>query len=105
MTSLHKDNYENVYAQIRGQKHFVLLPPCAVACVNEREVQVARYAFVKDGEDELLRPVPEQPERSIPTATWDPDEPGLRSTQLSSMAQPMRVTLEEGDMLYLPAMW
>ncbi|KAI7632484.1 hypothetical protein KC322_g22601, partial [Hortaea werneckii] len=35
VTSLHKDNYENIYVQIRGQKHFVLLPPVEMPCVNE----------------------------------------------------------------------
>jgi jumonji domain-containing protein 7 len=37
-TALHKDNYENIYVQILGQKHFVLLPPVEAACVNERSV-------------------------------------------------------------------
>ena len=34
-TALHKDNYENIYVQILGKKHFVLLPPVAYACVAE----------------------------------------------------------------------
>lgn len=34
-TALHKDNYENVYVQIIGQKHFVLLPPVEGPCVND----------------------------------------------------------------------
>ena len=35
VTALHKDNYENVYVQVIGQKHFVLLPPIEGPCVNE----------------------------------------------------------------------
>ncbi|KAJ4385944.1 hypothetical protein N0V85_007953, partial [Neurospora sp. IMI 360204] len=38
-TALHKDNYENIYVQIRGRKHFVLLPPHCLPCVNERELE------------------------------------------------------------------
>lgn len=42
---------------------------------------------------------------AVPFATWDPDRPDENATQYSGLAQPMRVTLEPGDMLYLPAMW
>jgi hypothetical protein len=43
VTALHKDNYENVYVQIIGEKHFCLLPPVAYACVAERELRPASY--------------------------------------------------------------
>lgn len=43
ITSLHKDNYENIYCQIVGRKHFVLLPPVEAACINEKLLPVARY--------------------------------------------------------------
>lgn len=43
VTALHKDNYENVYVQIIGEKHFCLLPPVAYACVAERELCPASY--------------------------------------------------------------
>lgn len=41
----------------------------------------------------------------VPFVTWDPDKPAVNATALSKLAKPMRVTLEPGDMLYLPAMW
>lgn len=41
----------------------------------------------------------------VPFATWDPDDPEVNATPLSRLAEPIRVTLEKGDMLYLPAMW
>ena len=47
VTALHKDNYENIYVQIIGEKHFTLLPPLAYACVTERELTPASY--VRDG--------------------------------------------------------
>lgn len=44
ITSLHRDNYENVYCQIIGRKHFVLLPPVEAACINEKTLTGATYA-------------------------------------------------------------
>ena len=97
-TSLHKDNYENCYVQIRGQKHFTLLPPVCMPCVNETPLPFARF-------DETLRPVRNASSEPIPVPIWDPDEPETRPTKYSSLAEPLRVTLHEGDMMYLPAMW
>jgi jumonji domain-containing protein 7 len=141
VTALHKDNYENVYVQIAGQKHFVLLPPVCHACVGETQLKPAHYqrrpgpgdARVLgppqgQGEDEeedrggddgkaggrrnplaggsgLLELVVEEGEEEVPFAVWDPDTPGENSTRYSALAQPMRVTLNPGDMLYLPCMW
>ncbi|KAE8866847.1 hypothetical protein PTNB73_04941 [Pyrenophora teres f. teres] len=110
-TALHKDNYENVYVQVLGRKHFVLLPPVEAACVGEREVLAATYA-VKDGEGERkeirkgdLYAKIDSPEEYVPFATWDPDNPSVNATPYSHLSHPLRVTLEEGDVLYLPALW
>jgi jumonji domain-containing protein 7 len=43
VSALHKDNYENIYCQIVGEKQFVLLPPIAHACVGEQELATASY--------------------------------------------------------------
>lgn len=134
-TALHKDNYENVYVQIRGRKHFVLLPPHCLPCVNERELESGGYVRRTwkqkggengdDGEGEgdeegegeevgakgQLELVMEKDDEetgkqvTVPFAIWDPDKPEENTTRYSKLAEPMRVTLEEGDMLYLPAMW
>jgi hypothetical protein len=45
VTALHKDNYENIYCQVMGAKHFVLLPPVEMACVNEKELPSASYTW------------------------------------------------------------
>jgi jumonji domain-containing protein 7 len=42
---------------------------------------------------------------TVPFAIWDPDLPETNPTPYSNLAQPIRVTLEAGDMLYLPCMW
>ncbi|KAF2822295.1 Clavaminate synthase-like protein [Ophiobolus disseminans] len=108
-TALHKDNYENIYVQILGQKHFTLLPPIESACVNERSVLAGTYApsttsstlqHIHD-----LHIAIDAPRTYTPFATWDPDEPLVNTTPYSQYSQPLRVTLGEGDMLYLPALW
>lgn len=124
VTALHKDNYENIYVQILGRKHFVLLPPVESACVNERAILAATYG-PRDSEaptrdegspgglrrqqdvvtaDDLI-PRVDVPVQYTPFATWDPDAPGNNPTRFSYLSQPLRVTLDEGDMLYLPALW
>ncbi|KAG9236579.1 cupin-like domain-containing protein [Amylocarpus encephaloides] len=105
VTALHKDNYENIYVQILGQKHFVLMPPLAYPCVKERVLRSANY--VRDGKGGLE--IKEEEGRDVPFATWDPDveEEGVgeEEREMRELVRPMRVTLEAGDMLYLPALW
>ncbi|KZL69966.1 phospholipase A2 [Colletotrichum tofieldiae] len=114
VTALHKDNYENIYVQVRGRKHFALLPPCCHPCVNERALAPATYARRGDGglrleldraEDDADGEGDGGPPDAVPFATWDPDYPDVNATPYSHLAEPVRVTLEPGDMLYLPAMW
>ena len=105
VTALHKDNYENIYIQVRGQKHFVLLPPVEMPCVNEQPLPAARYEPFEGGGDEGLVIKENDGEKAVPVATWDPDMPEDRTTEYSHLSKPLRLTLNEGDMLYLPAMW
>ncbi|CAK7202331.1 hypothetical protein SEUCBS139899_005053 [Sporothrix eucalyptigena] len=107
---MHRDNYENIYVQVLGQKHFVLLPPLCQPCVNEQPLR--QYNYVRaDGGFHLIPEAPDAEEQvkagddnSVPFAMWDPEAPGKNETQYSRLAEPMRVTLNPGDMLYLPAM-
>ena len=105
VTALHKDNYENIYVQIIGEKHFVLLPPLMYACVAERELTPASYVRMADGTLEIK----EEEGDTVPFATWDPEEGDQGGdgcgTKYSKHAETMRVTLKKGDMLYLPALW
>ena len=112
VTALHKDNYENVYVQILGKKHFVLLPPVEAACVNERALLAATYARRDNdcagdtlSKEELVIKVDGAGDEYVPFATWDPDAPEEHATPFSGCSRPLRVTLDEGDMLYLPALW
>ena len=107
VTALHRDNYENIYVQIRGEKHFVLLSPVEMPCVNEQALRQARYVPLSESESKLdggLVLEASEPEQLLPVPTWDPDEPEKRATPYSHLSKPLRVSLREGDMLYLPAM-
>lgn len=72
--------------------------------MNERRVRGARYVDA-EGEEMGLRIQLDDPEEWVPFAMWDPDRPDENATRFSQYSRPMRVTLEEGDMLYLPALW
>jgi jumonji domain-containing protein 7 len=52
-----------------------------------------------------LYPVLDEPASTIPFAIWDPDVPEKHATPFSHLSKPLRVTLDPGDMLYLPALW
>ncbi|KAF2226038.1 putative phospholipase [Elsinoe ampelina] len=104
VTALHKDNYQNVYAQIRGRKRFVLLPPVAAPAVGERDVGRGRYEEDEGGELGL-KVVAVEGEERVPVPTWDPLREEVPGNVFGEHVKPMRVTLEEGDMMYLPAMW
>jgi jumonji domain-containing protein 7 len=107
---LHKDPYENIYVQVLGKKHFVLMAPVEPACINERLHPAATYQPL-DLADEVdlteikLHPALDEPPAKIPFAVWDPDTPERNPTPFSHLSRPIRVTLDPGDMLYLPALW
>jgi len=102
VTALHKDQYENVYVQVRGEKHFALLSPVEAPCVNEQLLPRGRY-ISDEASGQLSIAINESVEQ-LPVPVWDPDDPTERATRYSKLARPLRVTLKEGDMLYLPAM-
>ncbi|TXC09712.1 hypothetical protein FocTR4_00004764 [Fusarium oxysporum f. sp. cubense] len=102
VTAMHKDNYENIYVQILGRKHFVLLPSLCHPCVNEQPLRPATYMRGENGMELKMDPTNDD---AVPFATWDPDKPEQNATKFSHLARPLRVTLNPGDMLYLPAMW
>lgn len=101
ITAMHRDNYENIYCQVLGSKHFVLLPPVEAPCVNETLVQCAEY----QGDAGALRLVPNDSKEQIPAALWDPDHPEEYQSPFSKLSRPLRVSVHAGDLLYLPALW
>lgn len=101
VTATHKDNFENIFVQVVGRKHFVLLPPVCHPCMNETLLTPATYVRDEAGLSIRL----DEGVDLVPFVTWDPDDPQSNATRFSHYAQPVRVTLDPGDMLYLPALW
>ncbi|GAO50341.1 hypothetical protein G7K_4469-t1 [Saitoella complicata NRRL Y-17804] len=101
VTSLHKDPYENLYCQIAGVKTFTLIPPWEFYCLDERLLPTATYQPVAN---DKLAVVPDSPPLSIPWLCVDPTAPE-QSPTFSEFCRPLRVDLQPGEVLYLPALW
>lgn len=119
-SALHKDHYENIFVQVRGSKEFILLPPVEAPCVNERAVLSATFspasasaalssaseADAESSSDALPLCIKiDEPEAYVPLPTWDPDNPKDNKTRYTPYARPLRVRVDQGDVLYLPALW
>ncbi|KAI7901958.1 JMJD7-PLA2G4B protein-like protein [Cokeromyces recurvatus] len=102
-TSLHKDPYENCYAVIRGQKTFILYPPTEYYCMHESLYQNAIYELNPTTNKLELKPLAES--ETTPWIPVNPLYPDFIKYPRFAYACPITVTLNEGDMLYLPALW
>ncbi|CAO3650939.1 unnamed protein product [Cunninghamella blakesleeana] len=104
VTSLHKDPYENCYAVIRGQKTFILFPPTEFACLHESIYPTAIYKPSNDIGKFDIEPLEDN--LKVPWIPINPLDPNSREKYSRfKYAQPITVTISEGEMLYLPALW
>ncbi|TYJ18357.1 hypothetical protein E1A91_A09G118000v1 [Gossypium mustelinum] len=109
-TSFHKDHYENLYAVVSGEKHFLLLPPTDVHRMYIKEYPAARYSYSQENGEFRLEV--EEPERYVPWSSVDPC-PARASLKQESLKfplyfngpKPFEVTVKAGEVLYLPSMW
>ncbi|XP_076929672.1 lysine-specific demethylase JMJ32-like [Bidens hawaiensis] len=109
-TSFHKDHYENLYAVVTGEKHFLLLPPTDVHRMYVREYPAARYNYSQEtGEFKLEI---ENPPRNVPWCSVNPYPlPENKEKEMSKFPlyfngpKPFEVTVKAGEILYLPSMW
>ncbi|KAI8368725.1 JMJD7-PLA2G4B protein-like protein [Blakeslea trispora] len=101
ITSLHKDPYENCYCVIRGKKTFILYPPSEYYCMHESIYPNAVYAPHPTTDQLELKPI----ESKTPWIPVNPLDPDLTRFPRFCHARPITVTVDEGDMLYLPALW
>lgn len=103
VTSLHKDHYENLYCVVRGEKHFILLPPTDRPLLPHHTYKSARYAL--DVPSGTFSVVDEDDHGTVPWIPLDPLKPDLSRWPDYQHAHPLRCTLRAGDVLYLPSMW
>ncbi|XP_057965154.1 lysine-specific demethylase JMJ32 [Malania oleifera] len=109
-TSFHKDHYENLYAVVSGQKHFLLLPPTDVHRMYIRDYPTARYVYSQDTGEFTLEL--ENPVRYVPWCSVDPYPSSETKDQEMSKfplyfngPKPFECTVKAGEILYLPSMW
>eukprot|EP00596_Hydrurales_sp_CCMP1899_P007138 CAMPEP_0119038594 /NCGR_PEP_ID=MMETSP1177-20130426/7595_1 /TAXON_ID=2985 /ORGANISM="Ochromonas sp, Strain CCMP1899" /LENGTH=404 /DNA_ID=CAMNT_0007001381 /DNA_START=278 /DNA_END=1492 /DNA_ORIENTATION=+ len=123
VSSLHKDHFENMYAVISGEKTFTLLPPTDIMYLDEREYPTRKYQLrnkkhpdsvdsdqivlhdrLKHENLELYES--ENPSEKIPWISTDPEDPLiLIKNPKFKYAHPLRCRVQEGEILYIPAMW
>ncbi|KAJ0970975.1 hypothetical protein J5N97_018934 [Dioscorea zingiberensis] len=114
-TSFHKDHYENLYAVVTGEKHFLLFPPTELHRLYVRPYPAACYSSVSGLSPETggLRLELEEPERLVPWCSVDPCPPTKEAMdqQMSAFPlyfqgpKPFQCTIKAGEILYLPSMW
>ncbi|KAL5807612.1 hypothetical protein ACOSQ4_030345 [Xanthoceras sorbifolium] len=109
-TSFHKDHYENIYAVVSGQKHFLMLPPTDVHRMYIRQYPAAHYSYSQDGGEFTLEL--EKPERYVPWCSVNPyPSPETRESEMAKFPlffngpKPFECTVNAGEILYLPSMW
>ncbi|KAL2348737.1 hypothetical protein Fmac_002737 [Flemingia macrophylla] len=109
-TSFHKDHYENLYAVVTGEKHFLFLPPTDVHRLYIRQYPAATYTYSEDtGEFGLEL---EKPTRYVPWCSVDPypspetlDDEMAKYPLYFDGPRPFECTVKAGEVLYLPSMW
>ncbi|KAK6535598.1 hypothetical protein TWF694_002053 [Orbilia ellipsospora] len=130
ISSLHKDPYQNLYGVVLGTKIFTLMNPLAAIAAKEKKVRSASYTKSYTGEFTIT---PDPPSNTPPDhdnnqddgmITWpsvDLDEyfslpeseRNIPSDEISDtdplkwvkLAQPIKVEVKAGEILYLPALW
>nr|GMC54842.1 jmjC domain-containing protein 7 [Ipomoea batatas] len=106
-TSFHKDHYENLYAVITGEKHFLLLPPTDFHRMYIREYPVAQYHYSQDKREFQLEL--EKPVRHVPWCSVNPypseEKEKAEFPLYFNGPKPFEVTVKAGEVLYLPSMW
>ncbi|KAJ7944002.1 JmjC domain-containing protein 7 [Quillaja saponaria] len=109
-TSFHKDHYENLYAVISGEKHFLLLPPTDVHRLYIRNFPAAYYSYSRETKEFTLEL--EKPTRYVPWCSVNPyPSPESKESEMSKFPlyfngpEPFEFTVKAGEILYLPSMW
>lgn len=109
-TSFHKDHYENLYAVVTGEKHFLLFPPTDVHRFYIRHYPAATYTYSQESGEFGLEL--EKPTRYVPWCSVDPfpsaenlEDEISKFPLYFNGPPPFECTVKAGEILYLPSMW
>jgi jumonji domain-containing protein 7 len=133
VSSMHKDHYENIFCVASGQKVFTICPPADSIFIEEVELpsgvfrQNSSTSTTSNWTVDIQKECDENGNEKVQGVRWiEADiekvigtETELESESLQSQsrmeylekfpllryAHPMRVYVEAGDILYLPALW
>jgi tetratricopeptide (TPR) repeat protein len=101
---LHYDDYENMLCQIRGRKEIILFPPEDLTKLYYQGRPKGKLAY--EYPSHFIRDPDSVDKRGFVFGSGvNVDRPDLERHPLYTDAQPVRVVLEPGDVLYLPAYW
>jgi jumonji domain-containing protein 7 len=115
VSSMHKDHYENLFYVCSGQKEFVLCPPPDVLFLNENEFQSGTFcpptidddggsSWVVVADDNKHHDDDDNDRKQY----WiEPDILNYCESKfpLLKNAHPIKVSVCEGEMLYIPSLW
>lgn len=124
VSSMHKDHYENIFCVAQGQKVFTICPPADALFLKEKMFPSGTFRKDEGGRWTVDREVDEREEdvdgeasaqkvrwieadieRLLPPSSQEDREIYLEKYPLLRYAHPIRIHVNAGDMLYLPALW
>jgi len=114
VSSMHKDHYENLFYVCSGQKEFILCPPSDVVFLHESEFDTGTFCPTDDSSWAVVADNSNDKEdREQNKTKWI--EPNIKEYMeedseshkfpLLSKAHPIKVLVNEGQMIYIPSLW
>jgi len=104
VSPLHYDDYDNLLCQIRGTKELILFPPEDIVNLYYEARPKGPLKYEYPGRFERDRASLDR-RAVVFGSSVNVDSPDLRRHPKYANANPIRVVLRPGDMLYLPAYW
>jgi hypothetical protein len=114
VSSMHKDHYENLFYVLSGEKVFTVCPPADAPFLYERECPAGIFCSTRDGGWRVQQQQDMQDDDQSPPAKvrWiaanvqnKNNDQHLLDFPLLAYTHPITITVREGEMLYLPALW